>query len=160
MMKMRRLFLSLILALAGVLAFTLTWSPPAHAADSTKKKSKKKKASAAKKKGADSESGDEATDAKKEGDEAAAAKPEDEPLKRQGAANLKIDTAIDQKTFQRTQQADQKRDEAIEELKKLIPKAPASRKAEMIFRLAELYWEKSKYKFGLEMTSFEKAAQD
>ena len=45
----------------------------------------------------------------------------------------------------------------IEELKKLIPKAPNTRKAEMIFRLAELYWEKSKYRFGLEMTAFDKA---
>ncbi|MCK6544331.1 tetratricopeptide repeat protein [Myxococcota bacterium] len=168
--RSRRLLLTLVLALTGALALTvLPPDPSAHAADKTKKKETTKKADgkkAAKKKdaGKDAKAGDdaaadEAADAKAgdgtPGEEAAAAA--DDPLKRQGAANLKIETAIDQKQFARTQQADQKRDEAIEELKKLIPKAPAGRKAEMIFRLAELYWEKSKYKFGLEMTAFDKA---
>jgi tetratricopeptide (TPR) repeat protein len=166
MTNLRRLLLTLIFAMAGVLAFTWTMAPAAHAADTKKKSSKKKKASASGEKKKKSKKDDAGGDGDEGGDEGdkkeaeEAAKPEDEPLKRQGAAQLKIDTAIDQKTIQRTLQADQKRDEAIEELKKLIPKAPASRKAEMIFRLAELYWEKSKYKFGLEMTAFDKAYQD
>ncbi len=79
---------------------------------------------------------------------------------RQGAASIKMETALDQKTFARGQAADAKRDEAIEELKKLIPKAPTERKSEMIFRLAELYWEKSKYRYSLEMEEFERAYAD
>lgn len=78
---------------------------------------------------------------------------------REGAASFKVETAIDRKSVALGRAADQKRDEAIDELKKLIPKAPAGRKAEMIFRLAELYWEKSKYKYGLEMEEFERAYQ-
>ena len=81
MTKLRRLLLTTIVLLFGVLAFTFTTSIPstAHAADG-KKKSKKKKekdkekgAKAVKKKdgaGADSESGDEGTD-KKDAEEAA-----------------------------------------------------------------------------------------
>ncbi|MEL6185368.1 MAG: tetratricopeptide repeat protein, partial [Myxococcota bacterium] len=80
--------------------------------------------------------------------------------KRQGAASLKVETAIDKKAVARGRAADEKRDEAIEELKKLIPMAPAGRKSEMIFRLAELYWEKSKYKYSLEMEDFEQAYTD
>lgn len=86
-------------------------------------------------------------------------KEEDQPeaFKRNTAASFKVETTLDKKAVARTKKADAKRDEAIEELKKLIPKAPASRKAEMIFRLAELYWEKSKYKYGLEMEVYERA---
>lgn len=76
---------------------------------------------------------------------------------REGAATFKVETRLDKKEIKRSRAADAKRDEAIDELKKLIPKAPDSRKAEMIFRLAELYWEKSKYKYGLEMEDYEKA---
>lgn len=50
------------------------------------------------------------------------------------------------KEVSREAQADQARDEAIDQLKKIIPmqKNPAVR-AEMLFELAELWWEKSKY---------------
>jgi tetratricopeptide (TPR) repeat protein len=159
MLKSRQLLSSLVIALACGFVVSIAAQPAAKAEDAAKKKSKKKKA---KKKAKDDEAA--STDAEG-GDEAKPAASEEEKkeeatLKRTGAANLKIDTAIDQKQFARTQQADQKRDEAIEELKKLIPKAPPTRKAEMIFRLAELYWEKSKYKFGMEMTAFDKAYTD
>ncbi len=52
--------------------------------------------------------------------------------------------------------ADKKRDEAIEGFKRLIPKLQdgTSRKADMLYRLSELYWEKSKYLYSLEMTKF------
>ncbi|MBK8013969.1 MAG: tetratricopeptide repeat protein [Deltaproteobacteria bacterium] len=73
------------------------------------------------------------------------------------AASFHVDTILDERSISRTRQADEKRNEAIEELKKLIPRARESQKAEMIFRLAELYWEKSKYKYGLEMDAYEKA---
>src|SRR5262245_55149457 len=163
---MTKLLRSLVIAILFAFGFAAVTAPLARVANAAEKKKEKKK-KGAKKKGDGTAAGDdapdEATPGAKEKDEGQAPPGEEakeDPLKRQGAANLKIETAIDQKQFQRTQQADQKRDEAIEELKKLIPKAPAGRKAEMIFRLAELYWEKSKYKFGLEMTAFDKAYQD
>lgn len=180
---MTKLLRSIAIAMLLGFGFSAATAPIAQVAQAAEKKKKKKAGAkkATKKKGdkaaaaaateeAGGEEGEEkdaAATTKKEGDkpgEDDQAPPGEEaqvdPTKREGAASLKVDTAIDQKQFARTQQADQKRDEAIEELKKLIPKAPASRKAEMIFRLAELYWEKSKYKFGLEMTAFDKAYQD
>jgi len=55
--------------------------------------------------------------------------------------------------------ADKKRDEAIEGFKRLIPKIQdgTSRKADLLYRLSELYWEKSKYLHRLEMDRFLKA---
>jgi tetratricopeptide (TPR) repeat protein len=52
--------------------------------------------------------------------------------------------------------ADRKRDEAIEGFKRLIPKLQegSHRKADMLYRLAELYWEKSKFLYQQEMTRF------
>lgn len=169
---MRRLMIALCLLGGFSFVSVVALTPTAEA----KKKKKKKSGSKAKKGAAaaegDEEGGDEAADkpGDKKADKGAKDKDKDkdgegedeapaaeDPTKRAGAANLKIDTAIDTKEINRTKQADLKRDEAIEELKKLIPKAPAGRKAEMIFRLAELYWEKSKYKYGLEMEVYEKA---
>ncbi|WP_375765296.1 tetratricopeptide repeat protein [Archangium gephyra] len=50
--------------------------------------------------------------------------------------------------------ADRKRDEAIEGFKRLIPKLQegSHRRADMLYRLAELYWEKSKYLYQHEMS--------
>lgn len=55
--------------------------------------------------------------------------------------------------------ADKKRDEAIEGFKRLIPKIQdgTSRKADLLYRLSELYWERSKYLYALEMDHFLKA---
>ncbi|WNG47883.1 tetratricopeptide repeat protein [Archangium minus] len=52
--------------------------------------------------------------------------------------------------------ADRKRDEAIEGFKRLIPKLQegSHRRADMLYRLAELYWEKSKYLYQQEMNRF------
>jgi TolA-binding protein len=52
--------------------------------------------------------------------------------------------------------ADRKRDEAIEGFKRLIPKIQdgTSRKADLLYRLSELYWEKSKYLYRLEMDRY------
>ncbi|MBI5547853.1 MAG: tetratricopeptide repeat protein, partial [Deltaproteobacteria bacterium] len=41
--------------------------------------------------------------------------------------------------------ADQKRDEQIEQLKKIIPKVQGPQKADLLFQLAELWWSKSKF---------------
>lgn len=53
--------------------------------------------------------------------------------------------------------ADQKRDESIESLKKIIPKIEdgSPQKAELLFQLSELYWEKSKYLYRKEMLKFQ-----
>ncbi len=57
-----------------------------------------------------------------------------------------------------SEKAKAKREETIELLKtKVIPGASEDRKAELIFRLAELYWEKSKGSFAEEMEAFEAA---
>lgn len=52
--------------------------------------------------------------------------------------------------------ADKKRDEAIDSLKKIIPKIEdgSPQKAELLFQLSEMYWEKSKYLYRKEMTKF------
>ena len=51
--------------------------------------------------------------------------------------------------------ADKKRDEAIEAFKRLIPKIQEpSAKADLLYRLSELYWEKSKYLYRLEMDRY------
>jgi len=82
---------------------------------------------------------------------------EDVESSREGAATLQFGNTFDEREVDRSAQADAKRDEAIAELKKLVPVAPDDRKAEMIFRLAELYWEKSKYAYGQEMEEYEQA---
>ncbi|WP_205507674.1 tetratricopeptide repeat protein [Myxococcus vastator] len=58
--------------------------------------------------------------------------------------------------------ADKKRDEAIAAFKRLIPKLRDGnpQKAELLYRLSELYWEKSKYLYELEMTRFLAAEKD
>ncbi|MEM1022747.1 MAG: tetratricopeptide repeat protein [Myxococcota bacterium] len=78
---------------------------------------------------------------------------------REGAASFKIETVVDQTDVDKSDQAAQKRDESIQLLKELIPRADDTRKAEMIFRLAELYWEKSKFEYNQEFEDFEKAYQ-
>ncbi len=52
--------------------------------------------------------------------------------------------------------ADRKRDEAIEGFKRLIPKLQegSHRRADMLYRLGELYWEKSKYLYQQEMNRY------
>ncbi len=72
-------------------------------------------------------------------------------------ASFKLDNPLNKKRIERTKQADKKRDEEIELLKRIIPKASSARKAEMIFRLADLYWEKSRYRYGREFRRFEAA---
>mgnify|MGYP002629586304 CR=1 FL=1 len=72
---------------------------------------------------------------------------------------------LDYKKFEREQNraiygelANEKRQEAIAQLKKILTEQtlPPDTKAEMLMRLAELYWEQSKYEFQTEMTEFDK----
>jgi tetratricopeptide (TPR) repeat protein len=56
----------------------------------------------------------------------------------------------------RDAKADQKRDEEIEELKKIIPKVQdGPQKADLLFQLSELWWEKSKFVYFQEMQTFD-----
>lgn len=58
----------------------------------------------------------------------------------------------------RTEEADRKRDEAIEQLKNIIknPAVVGPQKAELLFQLAELWIEKSKYIYFGEMSAYDK----
>lgn len=58
--------------------------------------------------------------------------------------------------------ADKKRDEQIEAAKKIIPKIEDGNptKADLLFQLSELYWEKSRYLYRKEMLSFFAAQKD
>jgi tetratricopeptide (TPR) repeat protein len=57
---------------------------------------------------------------------------------------------------QKDRLADRKRDEAIEGFKRLAPKLQegSHNKADILYRLAELYWEKSKYLYQQEMNRY------
>jgi len=56
----------------------------------------------------------------------------------------------------RDAKADQKRDEEIDELKKIIPKVQdGPQKADLLFQLSELWWEKSKFVYFQEMQTFD-----
>ncbi len=55
-------------------------------------------------------------------------------------------------------QADEKRDEEIKQLKKILPKiTDPGQHADLLFQLAELWWEKSKYVYFREMDDWDKA---
>ncbi len=73
---------------------------------------------------------------------------------RVGAAKLDVLPRIAE--GKRDELADRKRDEVIEGFKRLIPKLQegSHRKADMLYRLAEQYWEKSKYLERREMDRF------
>ncbi len=123
-----------IAALALAFAFAL---PTAGAA-----------AADAKKKGADKPA---AADAKKKDEKKAASREE----VRKGPAKFKDLPRLED--VEREKIADQKRDESIESLKKIIPKIEdgSPQKAELLFQLSELYWEKSKYLYRKEMLKFQ-----
>jgi tetratricopeptide (TPR) repeat protein len=99
-------------------------------------------------------------DAKK-GDKPAAAmsaadkKAEERKKERRGPAALKDVPKLED--AEKDAIADKKRDEAIESLKKIIPKIEdgSAQKAELLFQLSEMYWEKSKYLYVKEMLKFQ-----
>src|SRR5687768_10300088 len=63
---------------------------------------------------------------------------------RQGPAQLGAVASLEEQ--ERDAQADAKRDEAIAELQKLLPTFDdGPQKADLLYRLAELYWDKAKY---------------
>lgn len=95
-----------------------------------------------------------ATDAAKKPDAKADAK---KPEERKGPA--KFDArggAMKAEDVEREAVADKKRDEQIESAKKIIPKIEDGnpQKSELLFQLAELYWDKSRYLYRREMLKF------
>ena len=85
--------------------------------------------------------------------ETSAAKKPDE---RKGPAKLEVKETPKAEDVERESVADAKRDESIESLKKIIPRIEDGnpQKADMLFQLSELYWEKSRYLYRKEMLGF------
>lgn len=92
-----------------------------------------------------------ATDPKKKDDKKSPSREE----VRKGPAKFKDMPKLED--LEREKIADQKREESIESLKKIIPKIDegSPQKAELLFQLSELYWEKSKYLYRKEMLKFQ-----
>jgi cellulose synthase operon protein C len=76
---------------------------------------------------------------------------------------------LDYKAYEREQSreaygelANQKRQEAIDQLKEILStqRLPPDTKAEMYMRLAELYFEQSKYEYNLEMQDYDKRYEE
>jgi hypothetical protein len=92
------------------------------------------------------------TDPKADAKKADAKKPEERkgPAKFDGRDQPKIEDVEKEAT------ADKKRDEQIESAKKIIPKIEDGnpQKADLLFQLGELYWEKSRYLYRREMLKF------
>lgn len=79
-----------------------------------------------------------------------------------GPAKLNPRGASPEADIEREAIADQKRDDQIEAAKRIIPKIEDGnpQKAELLFQLSELYWEKSRYLYRKEMLGFFKAQKD
>lgn len=75
------------------------------------------------------------------------------------------DDALQPEELEREAKAARKRDAQIEALKRIVPRAApgSSQKAEMLFQLSELYWEKSRALYRMEMLAYftaQKAASE
>ncbi len=93
-------------------------------------------------------------DPKKDAKAAAVAKKKAE--ERKGPAKLDAKEAPRLEDVEREAVADKKRDESIESAKKIIPKIEDGnpQKADLLFQLSELYWEKSRFLYRREMLKF------
>lgn len=100
---------------------------------------------------------DSKADPKKDA-KADAKKPEERkgPAKLDGREQPKIEDV------EKEAVADKKRDEQIDSAKKIIPKIEDGnpQKADLLFQLGELYWEKSRYLYRREMLKFFEAQKD
>lgn len=84
------------------------------------------------------------------------------PEERKGPAKLDGKEPVKAEDVEREATADKKRDEQIEAAKKIIPKIEDGnpQKADLLFQLSELYWEKSRYLYRKEMLNFFTAQKD
>ncbi|MBI5495261.1 MAG: tetratricopeptide repeat protein [Deltaproteobacteria bacterium] len=156
----RALALWMAMALVGGL-----FVADAHAKGGKKPAAKKEEPKAKK------DSGDKKAAAKKDdkaaGDDAAKSdeggdKPEKEAKKEEirttGPAKLRRPTS--EKDFDRSEKADAKRDDQIKTIKDLLPSTTdAQTKGELVFRLAELYWDKSRFVLDQEYREYEKVIE-
>jgi TolA-binding protein len=136
----------------GLMAPALVGEAPIPAASAKKKKKKSKKSN-------------KANEAKKDAAPAAAPAPEEAPaeeadteLRTTGPARLEL--PVTEKAMDLSAKADGKRDETIAEIKQILPKVTGEQKGELVFRLAELYWEKSKFIYQSEFKDFDTTYQD
>jgi len=82
------------------------------------------------------------------------------PPQKKGPANIEMPRP-DDKDVSRDAIADEKRDEAIKMLKEIFARfQPGPRKADVMFQLAELFWEKSKYLSFKEMNDYQISVED
>jgi len=141
---------ALITALVfGAASVELTPSGPTVASAQAAKKKKKKKKSDDDGKAADAKAADgKAPEAPKE------------ELRTTGPANIQRD-AFSEKEFENSAKAEKKRDEQITEIKDLLGKMRPndSRRGELVFRLAEIYWAKSKFIYQKEYKTFDENYQ-
>jgi len=155
----RFLFTFLVLALVAPVVVGDAPVPSAHAKKKAKKKSKKAKSSSKAKDDAkkdDAKAADAKSDEKGEGE----VPPEPEPeLRTTGPARLKAPEAKTTAQKDLTEKADKKRDEQIEEIRTLLPRVSGEQKGELVFRLAELYWQKSQFKYTGEFKVFDDTYQ-
>lgn len=123
--------------------------PAAHAQKAAKKK---------KKKGDDKKAEEKPADKKDEEKKASEPPKEEEKLRTTGPAQIKTPVGTDSK-IDLSAKADKKRDEQIKEIEKLLPKVKGEQKGELVFRLAEAYWAKSRYLYNQEFKEFDDAYQ-
>ena len=83
-----------------------------------------------------------------------------EELRTTGPASIQRD-AFSEKSFENSARAEQKRDEQIKEIKDVLGKLKPDdqRRGELVFRLAEIYWNKSKFIYQKEFKSFDETYQ-
>ncbi len=142
--------LSFVLFLAG----TIDVTPQGLSFPAAMAKKKKKKHHRRDDKKADKKS-DKKADAKKGDDKKDDA---DEALRTTGPATIQRQDALSSKEFDNSKKADAKRDEEIAEIKGLLPKVHGkSQEGELVFRLAEIYWAKSKFAYQGEFKEFQDA---
>lgn len=142
------LALVVLIGVASPLVVEVVSIPEAHARK--KKSSNKKQSKKASPKPAEKAAASKAG----EGEQAT---PAEDTLRTSGPAAMQM--PFSEKEFDNTARADKKRDEAIEEIRTLIPKVKGEQKGELIFRLAELYWAKSRYIYFQEFKQFDEAMQ-
>ncbi len=84
--------------------------------------------------------------------------PKGEELRTTGPANIQRE-AFGEKEFENSAKAEKKRDETIKEIKDLLGKMKEgdSRRGELYFRLAEIYWAKSKFIYQKDYKNFDEA---
>jgi TolA-binding protein len=113
-----------------------------------------------KKKGDDKAVGDKDGKKEEKKDDKKATEPPKEELRTTGPATIQRD-AFSEKQFENSAKAEKKRDEQIDEIKALLGKMKPNdeRRGELVFRLAEIYWAKSKFIYQKEFKNFDDAYQ-